>query len=130
MITLTIHDETATGKILQKIILELKEELITVEELIKQRVLKEVEEYNKKKPEYFNGLVQPAEAEKHLNGYKLKKVKRVDGEKQCYVALEAFTKNGFFILVDDKQVESLQERLLLNENSKISFVKLTPLVGG
>jgi hypothetical protein len=32
----------------------------------------EVEIYNNKMPEYFNGLVQPNDAEKTLNGLRLK----------------------------------------------------------
>jgi len=47
-----------------------------------------------------------------------------------YVALDAFQKNGFFILVDNKQLEELNQEIRLTEHSKISFVKLTPLIGG
>jgi hypothetical protein len=54
------------------------------------RVLNEVNEYNKKLPAYFNGLVEPTDAEKTLNGYKIKANKIIDGEKQVYVALNAF----------------------------------------
>ena len=76
------------------------------------------------------GLIQPARAERVLNGYKMKKGDLIDAEKQTYVALDAFQKNGFFILVDDQQVENLKEEILINDDTKISFVRLTPLVGG
>ena len=55
---------------------------------------------------------------------------KVDEEKQIYVALEAFQKNGFFILIDDEQVETLEQKVLVNESTAVSFIKLTPLVGG
>jgi hypothetical protein len=127
---LIVKDETFAGKILREIILEFKSEMVSVREIITERVLQEVEIYNHKLPEYFNGLIEPTEAEKTLNGYKLKPKKLIDGEKQVYTALDAFQKNGFFMLVDSIQAESLEQMLELKPNTQISFIKLTPLVGG
>ena len=45
-------------------------------------------------------------------------------------ALDAFQRNGFFVLVDDRQVEGLDEEIEIRLNTTISFVKLVPLVGG
>ncbi|MDW7693950.1 hypothetical protein R9C00_04265 [Flammeovirgaceae bacterium SG7u.111] len=126
----TIKDETFTGEILNELNLEFATENVTVKEIISQRVFQEVENYNKKLPEVFNGLVKPSEAEKTLNGYKVKNKKAIDGEKQVYIALEAFNKNSYFVLIDNQQAESLEEKILLTQHSKISFLKLTPLVGG
>ncbi|MFC6997800.1 hypothetical protein [Rufibacter roseus] len=128
--TLTIKDETFPGKVLHQMELALQNELVTVEDIIEARVNKEVEEYNKKLPQYYNGLVQPTDSEAMLNGYKLKERKKIDPEKQVYVALDAFLNNGYFVLVDNKQSESLDEEVLLNGSTTVSFLKLTPLVGG
>ena len=49
---------------------------------------------------------------------------------QTYVAMEAFKNNGFFILIDDEQVDDLTQKFLVDESTTVSFVKLTPLVGG
>jgi hypothetical protein len=127
---ITIKDETCAGKLLNEIVLEFQEQVVTVAEIISNRVQHEVENYNKKLPAYFNGLIEPLDAEKTLNGYKLKKQKSIDAEKQVYVALDAFQRNGYFVLIDDVQSESLQQKVLLKEKTKISFIKLTPLVGG
>lgn len=127
---LTIKDETFAGKILREISLEFKSERITIKEIITERVMQEVEAYNTKLPEYFNGLVQPGDAEKTINGFRLKAQKRIDGEKQVYAALDAFLKNGFFVLVDSLQAESLEQDVLLTNETRVSFIKLTPLVGG
>ena len=89
--TLTINDESAIGKMLNQIILEVERDAITIEELIIKRVEKEVEDYNKSLPEYFKGLVQPSETEQVLNGIQIKR-KEIDAEKQIYVALEHFKK--------------------------------------
>ncbi|MFZ1559744.1 MAG: hypothetical protein WAT37_07445, partial [Saprospiraceae bacterium] len=80
--TLTIKDETFTGDIIREIDLIFKSEHITVKELITERVLQEVENYNSKLPEYYNGLIEPTDAERTLNGYKIHNNRTIDGEKQ------------------------------------------------
>lgn len=129
-ITLTIKDETASGKTTNEINVAFPSELITVREIISARVTAEVDQYNNKMPEYFKGLVQPGDAERTLNGFKLKAKRKVDAEKQCLIALDAFQKNGFFLLIDNIQSESLDQMVVINSNTNISFIKLTPLVGG
>ncbi len=130
MNTLTIKDETAVGAVLQEIELQFENELITAEELITQRVYFEVDQFNNKQSNVFNGLVQPTDTEQAINGYKMKKIRKIDKEKQAYIALDAFKKNGFFILVDNKQVEQLEEEILVSQETEVGFIKLTPLVGG
>ncbi|NCN10111.1 MAG: hypothetical protein GW938_09740 [Leptospira sp.] len=125
-----ISDELINGTVSNQFNIEIEDEEITIEKLIEMRVCNEVENYNKKLPEYFQGLVEPTESESTLNGYKLKKYKMIDAEKQVYLALAAFQKNSYFVLVDDIQIENLNQKIRLDINSKISFIKLTPLVGG
>ena len=128
--TITINDESTSGKILNKIILKLEDEITPIRKIIEARVYHEVEEYNKKLPNLFRGLVQPTEAEQTLNGYRMLKRKKIDPEKQVYAALQSFNQNGFFVLVDNKQYENLDDEVLLEKDTIVSFIKLTPLVGG
>ena len=66
-----------------------------------------------------------------LNGEKLPQApRRVDWEAQFARACEAFERNGFFVLVDDRQVEALDDEIELKLDTVVSFVKLVPLVGG
>lgn len=125
-----ISDELLNGTVTNQFEIHLSSNIVSVKELIKMRVTKEIEAYNNRLPEYFNGLVAPTDAERTLNGFKLKPKQVIDAEKQVYVALDAFQKNGFFILVDNQQLEELDEMVRLQSTSKISFVKLTPLIGG
>lgn len=127
---LTLKDATFTGDILNKIQISVDNERTTVKGLISARVEAEVKDYNQKLPEYFKGLVQPTEAEKTLNGFRLKKRKSIDVEKQILIALDAFLKNGFFILIDDQQAENLEQEVLVSPDTEVHFVKLTQLVGG
>ena len=128
--TLTVTDQTPGGKTTHSLTLEFPTEQTTVRELIRSRVYQEVQDYNRRRPETFNGLVRPSDAEQALNGVRLKKGREIDWKKQFDKACEAFERNGFFILVDDKQAEGLDETIELRHGTQVSFVKLTPLVGG
>ena len=138
MNTLIIKDEAVSGKVLHEISLQFENEYITVEELIAKRIEMEVERYENDIIKYQKkGLVWPTDIERRLNNKSFdskslnnKKLKRIDVEKQIYVALDAFKKNGFFILIDDEQVDELSQKFLVDESTTVSFVKLTPLVGG
>jgi hypothetical protein len=127
---LTIIDETPGGGSTGELTLEFLTERITVRELIRSRVYQEVSEYNASMPGHFKGLVQPTEAERTLNGYKLRERRKIDWEAQYERAVEAFQRNGFLILVDDRQVTELDEEIILRSDSSVSFLKLVPLVGG
>lgn len=134
-ITVTVRDESLSGESYHELPLEFPSERITVRELIRERVYQEVQDYNRRTDnQNFRGLVQPTDAERVLNGgrpeFKLKERRQIDWKPQFEKALEAFEKNGFFILVDERQVETLDEELVVRNQSTISFVKLTPLVGG
>jgi hypothetical protein len=128
--TITIHDETTSGQKTNSFTLDCLTEQMTVRELVRARIYQEVQDYNQKEPEYFRGLVEPTHAERVLNGYKLKAKRKIDWQEQYNRALEAFARNGFFVLVGDKQAESLDQEFEVKVDTEVSFVKLVPLVGG
>ena len=130
MATLLIHDETTSGQKTNSFTLDCLTERMTVRELIRARIYQEVQDYNREQPEYFRGLVEPTQAERVLNGYKLKAKRKIDWEEQFKRATEAFERNGFFILVGDRQAETLDEAFEVRVDTEVSFVKLLPLVGG
>lgn len=126
----TIKDDTLSGQTKHQLNLHIQESSCTVKEIIRKRIFQEVENYNSKLPEYFNSLVQPSDAEYTLNGYRLREKRKIDPEQQYYLALEAFMKNGFFMLINDQQIDDPEAKIELKDNMVISFIKLTPLVGG
>jgi hypothetical protein len=129
--TLTIRDQTAAGKSVSETVVEFLTERITIRELIRGRVYQEVQDYNRHRPEVFRGLVQPTSAEKALNGeYRLREPREIDWKAQFDKACDAFERNGFFILIGDRQAESLEEEVVLDPTTQVSFVRLTQLVGG
>ena len=130
--TLKIRDETtlSIGGDESGFLLEVPEERITVQDLIRARVYREVHEYNLDQPEYFHGLIQPSDAERSLNGFKMRRRRRIDPDKQFELAKRAFYTNGFILLVDDRQVDELEDEIQLRPDTTVTFLKLVPLVGG
>ena len=129
-ITLVVKDEKpGTGKTAARPLV-LASRKITLRDLIRERIYQEAQRYNENETIYFNGLVEPSDVERTLNGYKMRIRRQVDWQEQFERALEAFGRNGFFVLVGDKQVESLDEEIEVNSSIEVTFVKLAPLVGG
>jgi hypothetical protein len=126
----TIRDETTQGQTPNELTLEFLDERVTVRELIRSRVYQEVTEYNARRAGYFTGLVQPRDAEQVLGGYRIRKRRRIDWEEQFRQAEQAFARNGFLILVDDRQVDDLDAEIELRHDATVTFLKLVPLVGG
>lgn len=128
--TLTIRDETIGGESLSEWALDVLTERITVRELIRSRVYQEVQDFNRNRADVFRGLIQPEGAEKALNGWKLKRSRQLDWKKQVDRGLEAFEKNQVVILVNDRQAESLEEEIEVGPDTRVTFLRLTALVGG
>ena len=122
-------DTTATGAETARLLLDVPSP-VKLRELIRHRVREEVARYNANPVPRFAGLVQPTDAEWTLNGYQLRKPHALDWQAQADAAVKAFTRNGFFVFVGDRQVDDLDEDLTLAETDVMSFVKLVPLVGG
>jgi hypothetical protein len=126
----TITDETTGSKTQHSFTLEFLDERISAREFIRRRVYQEVQDFNTHDLQTYNGLVQPNDTEKTLNGSRLKTPRKLDWEAQYAKALEAFQKNGFIMLANDKQLETLEEEFDLTEGCTVTFLKLVPLVGG
>lgn len=126
---LKIYDTQNTGAPLAgppALCLHIAAETISAAELIRRRVIAEVEAHEQRVAEQpgraFRGLVKPR-GPGGASG-------PIDVEAQVAVALEAFESNGFFMLVDERQVESLDAQISLSEHTVVRFFELVPLVGG
>jgi hypothetical protein len=107
MAMVSFIDETTSGERQAAWHLEIFEETLPLREVIRRRVFQEVAEHNAAGA----GLPQePAE--------------------QVVRALESFERNGFVVLVGDRQIEDLDAVVDLRMGTEITFLKLVPLVGG
>lgn len=148
-------DETLSGQRVHSFRVETLTERLLVREIIRARIWQEVQDYNAqqraapltphsnvessglsagtvsaKRHRNVRLLVQPMVEESRLNDVQPKPFKPIDWEKQYTTALRAFETNGFFILIGDRQAESLDEEFTVEAETEVSFVKLLPLVGG
>jgi len=128
--TITIRDEDLAAGAAREFSLEGLSEDLTVRELIRSRVYQEVKDYNSQQGQPFNGLIQPTDSERTLNGYEFKTERRIDWKEQLEKALAGFAQNQILVLIDDRQVESLDETVHLSPETVVTFLRLTLLVGG
>jgi hypothetical protein len=128
--TLTIRDESTSGKTLHEFSMEVLTERISVRELIRSRVFQEVKDFNARQRGEFKGLVQPTDAERTLNGCRLRTQRQINWKAQYERALAAFRAGQILILVDDHQVDSLDQEIVVTPNTHVAFLRLTLLVGG
>jgi len=127
-LTVSIVDETTSGKRRYAGDFHFDMATLTLRELISRRMQQEVERFNRSDVEVFRGLIEPEEIERILNGVRERPV--LDWEKQVAKAITAFQGNGFLVLVDDRQITDLDQNLQLTAQTKVVFLKLVPLVGG
>lgn len=109
MATVTFVEETASGVRGEGRVVELAGERVTVEELIRRRVLLTPSESPARRP-----AQAPAEPP----------------EVRAQAALRAFAGNGLLVLVGDRQVTELDEEVELSAGTEVTFLRLVPLVGG
>ena len=129
-VTLTINDKTSSGEVLLEQIVDFPVERISVRDLIETRVRQEVESHNLKAGDRFDGLVEPCEAEKKLNGENAAMGRHLDADKQVEAAINAFETGRYFLLINDRQLADLDDVIVINPNTKIVFLKIMRLVGG
>jgi hypothetical protein len=121
MTSIVVRDATASGASIAERPLDFAGSEITVRDLIRARVIEEVADYNSRGAAMKGSLVTPQPS---------KGATVIDPEEQVARAFEAFQRNGYFLLLDERQVTSLDEVIHLGEVDTASFIKLVPLVGG
>lgn len=128
--SVTIRDARLSGETLQEWSLELLTERVTLRELIRSRVYQEVQDYNRRQPERFLGLIAPADDETALNGPRSAQPRQIDWNRQFDKAIDAVKKQQVLVFVGDRQVNDLEDEIEIRPGTEVSFVRLTMLTGG
>lgn len=128
--TLTIVEETPGGGNKQSSQVSLPERL-TVRQLIGVYVDAQIS-LRQTKAVAQHSIFIPAEDELILNqkSHSSAKSKPLDFEKLHARALLGFEQNQYFVLIDNTQAENLDQEIVLSSQSRVTFLRLTPLVGG
>jgi hypothetical protein len=129
--TLTVRDATCDGRAPYEWRLDVAGERLTVRELIRNRICREVADYNARRPHTWRGLVQPAAEERHGGAdCGPRPFRPIDADRQCELACEAFRAGRLLILVGDIQADELDEEFALRPGTAVTFLRLALLVGG
>jgi hypothetical protein len=133
-ITVTVRDEPGSGRVAGTLTLDGIDERVTLRDLVRARVRAEVARCNAELGTSgggtFSGLVMPDGAVPAAQGFRMPAPRPVDWERQADQAVEAFGRNGFFVLVGDRQVTDLDKVLDLSPGTDIRIIRLVQLVGG
>lgn len=129
---ITIRDEILQRPEAVEMVLRLASLQLTARDLIAERVQAECDRrLIDRSGAQAAPLVAPGADEAKLNGPKdQSKLTGENVDRQIERALEAFGQNAFLLLVDDHQVEALDEPVHIAPGSVVTFLRLTPLVGG
>jgi hypothetical protein len=114
---------------------------ITVRQLISARVDLELEAHSEREADARRRAMPGVSSrELQLNGpekafrpsvfHACRGRQLVDRDRMIDAAVEGFLRNRFFILLDDRQAEHLEDELELAKTGKVTFLQLTPLQGG
>lgn len=127
------------------VFLNLLKEHLTVAELIRRSVEEQVSELVVKRRmdaqqvrhtlarHHLTAVEIAAQAEHGVVRYpsnRATEVAQIDSEAEVHKALRAFAAGSYIILVNGQQVEHLDEELSFSSNTKVTFLRLMPLVGG
>lgn len=140
MLTITIKEEVfGTGNI-NELPIHFSSERLTLADLIQIKVAAKIKQVNanlklgKIETRFLSKEEKILNSEAYQKRLKVEKNKIeeaiLDMEKSYYEALAGFQQNAFFVIVDGKQRENLEEELVLTEDSTVRFIQLVPLVGG
>jgi hypothetical protein len=113
-----------------------REQPLTLRDLLTQIVLQEVEAFRERMQQ--DSVIQVLTKEAIAQGLKLGKIdsggreieQQVDSQAAVDNALQAFEDGFYFVFIDDKQQEKLDDAINLRPNSQMLFLRLVPLVGG
>ncbi len=130
---------------LDTVLLDLLDERITVAELIRRTVEEQVHDLlikRKMDAEEARGaldrqymtpqevLEQAQKGAVRFPSKRVKQVPQIDAQAEVKKALGAFKAGAYFVMIDGRQVERLDEEITFAPGTKVTFLRLTPLVGG
>ncbi|MGG6265686.1 hypothetical protein ACQ4M3_09185 [Leptolyngbya sp. AN03gr2] len=115
---------------------ELEAEEITLRSLLTHIVHAEVESFRSRQSQRrLLNILSPEQIQAGLAQGKIESGgseldQAVEVEQAVETALQAFADGFYFVFLDEQQIESLETKVALGEQSELLFLRLVPLVGG
>lgn len=129
MATITITDTSTDLTTRETFSLDFLTERVTVRELIRSRVYQAVSEHNAAARKRFLEWVEAGAAGGRRNP-SAHEPASIDWEAHYQSALGAFEKGHYLIFVDSQPARDLDAELELAAETEITFLRMTPLIGG
>lgn len=126
-VTLTVCEKSPGGPPAEEYSIELEEERLTVRDLIQNIVFHQVYRLNTAARDWNR---MAGSREKLLNTKTSGQGHTIDWVPKFEQALKAFASNQVILLLDETQVEELDEFVTVTPKTKVTFLKLVPLIGG
>lgn len=127
---ITILERSAGGGRQTEVPFEVPAQRMTLRELMRRYIHDQVEAYNSNKDGRASSWFAPAPEETELNPVRRPRRARIDPEMQCAASCAAFERNQIIVLINGVQAEDLEAEIVVSPDTKVTFLKLTPLVGG
>ncbi|MGF1723148.1 hypothetical protein [Photobacterium nomapromontoriensis] len=121
---LIIEQRKGDNTVLAVVHIHLTDKLVSLKQLIELKVKAEI---TAKLHEAQRG--QDAK-EWRLNTHAKTSTVQYDIDTEVNRAVEHFQRNGFFVLIDGKQITDLNQLIIWREGLNITFLQLVPLIGG
>jgi hypothetical protein len=141
--TIEVYDERPGHAAVFRRRLDLQLTATTAAEIIRLRVTAEVDAMNAEiagvASNTHEHAVVASKSEEMLNGVRPAfgprlglsvPPRQLDVEAEVAKALEAFTRNAFFMFINDLQVTALDQEIDIRRPVRATFLRLVPLVGG
>src|SRR5688500_11100668 len=111
-VSVAVRDESSSGKWVVTHVLNDIPAAITLRDLIRTRVRDEVARFNADRADVFGCLVIPEGAKPAVGGgFAVPHGRTIVWERQADLAIDAFGRNGFFVIVDGRQATELDDEL-------------------
>ena len=122
-----LQEHLTVAELIQRTVEERVRELLVQREIDAQQVRRALERH------YLTAAEVAVQAQQGAVRYpsdRTTKTPEIDLKDEGQRAIRAFEVGSYIILVNGQQVESLDEELSLSMNTKVTFLRLIPLVGG
>ena len=128
MARLHITDVAPGGYRLSGATVEDLPERATLRQILTQRLQAEVATYNRERGPKFQGLVQPADAVRYSDGFKMASPRTLD-DAQLFAAVEEAVKAGMVTFrFAQRTFADLDEELDLGEDDQLTIVMRRPII--
>lgn len=113
----------------ESLTLQIADTRLAAKELVRRRIYEEVARHAAQ-PRSFAGLVIPEPRRRDDVEVIAGGARALNWQRQTEVALRAFEAQRLILLVNGRQIESLDEEIAIQPDTEVVFLRLVPLVGG